>query len=204
MNGPLGERTVAGLLEAIAAKTPVPGGGAVAALVGALGAALANMVVAYSAGRKSLAAHAALHEEAATALAALAESALALADADAEAYAALAELWKLPEDDPLRRDGWEDAVTAAIEAPRAVIEVAVSTFQWLERLADTTNPNLASDLAIAAVLAETAVRAAAWNVRINLPHVQDDRDAARWGEAAEHAVAEAQRRAEALERQVGA
>ena len=61
---PRNDPTFTELLDTIASKTPAPGGGYVAAAVGALGAALAGMVLAYSADKQSLATHAATNKNA--------------------------------------------------------------------------------------------------------------------------------------------
>ena len=167
------EVTLAAFIEALGARSPTPGGGAVASLVSALGAALGEMVVAYSAGKKKLAEHDADHRAALEELNMLARESLDLADRDARAYAALNALWKLDRDDPKRREAWPGAVKAAIAAPREVMEVALRTIERLQALCGRTNRMLDSDLAIAAVLAETAARTAAWNVRINLPLLDD-------------------------------
>lgn len=169
----LGRTTLDDLLDAIAAKTPTPGGGAVAALAGAIAAALGGMVIAYSKGRKALAGQEELHREAAATLADHRVRALALAEADARAYARLNALWRLPEEDPKRRAEWDAAVAAAIDAPSRAIDLALETLDLLERLPGRTNAMLASDVAVAAVMAEAAARGAAWNVRINLPSVHD-------------------------------
>lgn len=186
---PLAHTVTGDLLAAVAAKAPVPGGGAVAALIAGLGAALGEMVVNYSIGRKSLAEHEALHAAVLTDLAALRERSLTLADDDARAYARLNELWRLDASDPRRVD-FDDAVRDAIAAPMGVVEAASSTMGALERLLAlpdgpaTTNRHLDSDLAMAAILALAAAEAAAWNVRINLPQVADEARRA----AYEHAV----------------
>src|ERR1044071_2665053 len=90
------------LLSRIAAKTPPPGGGAVACATGALAAALAGMVVSYSLGKKSLAAHQDELERAAHALENARAVFLELAEEDAGAYGLVNELMKLPETDPRR------------------------------------------------------------------------------------------------------
>ncbi len=167
------ETTLATFIDSLGAKSPTPGGGAVASLVSALGAALGKMVVAYSVGKKKLAEHDAHHRAALEELDTLAKESLDLADRDARAYAALNALWKLDRDDPKRREAWPGAVKAAIAAPREVLEVALRTIERLKALCGRTSRMLDSDLAIAAVLAEAAARAAAWNVRINLPLLDD-------------------------------
>ncbi len=167
------ERTVGQLLEMVAAKTPAPGGGTVAALTTALAAALGQMVAHFSAGRSDTAEHKELHQEALRTFEQLRKASIDLADADAEAFSRLSELWKLKRDDERRRAGWPDAVAAAIEAPRRVMGTSLGTLHLLDRLVGTTNTKLRSDLAIAAVLAEAACRAAAYNVRVNLPLLQD-------------------------------
>jgi formiminotetrahydrofolate cyclodeaminase len=165
--------TLQQLLDALAAKTPTPGGGAVAPIVAALGASLAHMVLNYSVGRKSLAA---FDQSNRLAMARLQESIRTLPDlaaADAEAYGRLNRLFKLDASDPMRVREWNDAVHAAINAPHRALAAAGELLTLLDSLASTTNRTLASDLAIAAVLAEAAARSAAWNERVNLPLLED-------------------------------
>lgn len=160
------EMTVEGFLDAVAAKTPAPGGGAVAGATAALGAALARMVLAYSLGKKSLAAHEGALREADEALARLRVMFLALGDEDAAAYALVNELRRLAPDDP-RRAGLAAAEKASLDVPRTVLGACVEMLRRLEGLAGITNPHLRSDLAIAGVLGEAGARAAWWNVRVN-------------------------------------
>ncbi|MFZ4574900.1 MAG: cyclodeaminase/cyclohydrolase family protein [Phycisphaerales bacterium] len=161
------DQTFEEFLSNVAAKTPAPGGGAVASAVGALSAALAGMVVAYSVNKKDLAAH---HESLVAAEQRLTRARrllLALADEDAQAYAALNELSKLPESDPRRVAEHGIALRAAVQAPMAVAAAALDLLRSFEELAGKSNRFLRSDLGIAAVLADAAVRASKWNVLIN-------------------------------------
>lgn len=166
-------QTIAEFLDAVAAKQPTPGGGAVASVVAALAAALGAMVVNYSLGKKKLAQHDALHRRALAELDELRREALALAEADAVAYGRLNELMKLDASDSRRQREWDAVVDEAIAAPQAVMRCCARMLQLLQELAGATSAPLASDLAIAAVLAEAGARAAAWNVRINLSLLND-------------------------------
>ncbi|MDX2017122.1 MAG: cyclodeaminase/cyclohydrolase family protein [Planctomycetota bacterium] len=158
---PLGE-----LLAHVAAKSPTPGGGAVASAVGALGAALGQMVVSYSLGKKNLAAHQPALERAAAYLTRARALLLMLATEDAQAYGRVNALSKLPEGDP-QRAGLPEAERAAVEVPLAVMAAAVDLLREFDGLAPITNVQLHSDLEIAAILAEATVRAGACNVRVN-------------------------------------
>lgn len=168
--------TVGQFAEALAARTPVPGGGAVAAVTLAHAAALAGMVVEFTLGKPAFAAHEDANRAALARLAAIRAEALALADRDAAAYGALNALWKLPKDAPERAARWPAAVAEAIDAPQAILDLAAVVCATCAALADRTNRNLGSDLAIAADLARLAARAAAHNVRVNLPSVGDEAD----------------------------
>jgi formiminotetrahydrofolate cyclodeaminase len=161
------------LLDSIAAKTPTPGGGAVASITAALACALGRMVLNYSVGKKSLTAHESENRQALGFLEEAGRKSLDLAEADARAYAKLNELWKIDPNDERRRREFPSAVEGAIAAPRSVMESSLSVLELLVKLPSTTNVMLHSDLAIAAILADTAVRSAAWNVRINLPLLED-------------------------------
>lgn len=170
---PIRELTVHAFADQLAARTPVPGGGAVAAVTAAHAAALGAMVVEFTLGKPKFAAHESANAAALALLAELRMHALALADRDAAAYAQLNALWKLPKDAPERAAGWDAAVAEAIEAPQAILDAACEVAVRCQGLAAATNPNLASDLAIALDLARVACRAAAHNVEVNLPSVGD-------------------------------
>ncbi len=160
-------------LEQLAAKAPTPGGGAVAALVGAVASALGSMVVAYTLGKKAFAEVEPELVDAAKRLDKTRLILLTLADEDARAYAALNAMMRLPEDDAVRIKGWADAVRDAIDVPRAGVAASASLASLLEGLLGKSNRWLGSDLAIAAELAGAAASAFAWNVRVNLPQLED-------------------------------
>ncbi len=162
-------------LDAIGAKTPAPGGGATACAAGALAAAQAQMVVAFSLGKKNLAAHQGALEGAHRSLVTVREVFLELADEDGAAYAAVNELMKLPEGDERRMRELPGASDRAVQAPCAAVAACANLLRLLEELAPITNRHLASDLAIAAVLADGAARASACNVRVNLSMLAESR-----------------------------
>ncbi len=184
--------TLRGFIGSIAAKTPAPGGGAVASAVGAIAAALANMVVSYSIGKKNLASHDALHQSAAHRLTRAAEIMLTLADEDAAAYSLVNELAKLPETDSRRQAEYPEALLTAARIPLAVAAAAVDVLRLFHELSDKTNRYLRSDLAIAAVLADATVSASKWNVMINLPGLPPD-EARAISDQLSHLLAESSR-----------
>ncbi len=165
--------TVEEFADRLAARTPTPGGGAVAAVTAAHAAALGSMVLEFTVGKERWAAHEDGNRRALARLGELRAAALTLADRDAAAYGALNALWKLPKDDPARTRAWDAAVAEAIDAPQAILDLAAEVAGACARLGASTNPNLASDLAIAVDLARAAARAAAHNVEVNLPSVAD-------------------------------
>lgn len=161
------------LLAATAAKSPTPGGGAVAGATGALAAALAGMVVSYSVGKKDLAQFKERLEQAGRDLESWRAEFLTLADADAEAYGLLNSLQKLAPSDPQRVAALPGAIEGAVGVPVRCLRLSVEVVRQSLELAPITNKHLRSDLAIAGVLGEAAARASLWNVRINLPLIED-------------------------------
>jgi methenyltetrahydrofolate cyclohydrolase len=160
-------------LAALASKSPAPGGGAVTATTSALAAALGQMVVAYSVNLKRLSDHKPALESAIRKLENARALVLALAREDAEAYAHLSELMRTPDDHPSKAQALPAAALAATQVPLAVIAACADLLRLFESLVAITNRNLRSDLAIAAVLADAAGRASLWNVRINLPLLEE-------------------------------
>ena len=186
-------------LASIASKTPTPGGGAVASAVGALAAALAQMVVAYSVGKKSLAQHEPRLQESVKVLERARMLLLELADEDAAAYGTVNELSKLPEGDP-RRAALPGAQAASVQVPLAVMAAGVDLLRLFETLAPITNKQLRSDLAIAAVLADATVRASRWNVAVNVAFLSDVHAQESTTKAAGSLVAESTRLCAVVER----
>jgi len=170
----LASLTLADFIAQVGAKTPAPGGGAVACTTGATAAAIAKMVVEYSIGKKNLIEHQPALTLAAATLARLSVMFLALADEDAAAYSLVNELSKLPETDERRMREYPGAAAAAVQAPRAALAAAIDLLRLVDSLAPITNRHLKSDLAIAAILGEAAAKAAWWNVAVNLPLIADE------------------------------
>lgn len=179
--------TVAGMrlsdfAEDLASGQPTPGGGAAAAVAATLAASLIGMVVRLSLDRPKYAEHAALHVEALAASDASRIRFLELADEDANAYDAYRAARRLPHEtepeEEVRAAATREAARGATQVPLAVVQACHAQIDLVERLAGRTNLNVASDLEVAALLLESAARAAAANVTVNLGSIGDDSFAA--------------------------
>ncbi|WP_327150754.1 cyclodeaminase/cyclohydrolase family protein [Nocardia sp. NBC_01329] len=173
---PIGE-----YLGELAAKVPAPGGGAVAALHAAQGAALIAMVARYTTRAKDADHRPAIDriiEAADTARA----RALALADADAHAFTAVGAAYKLPRD----TDGEVTARSAAIHTalleaarvPAAVIDEAHGILTLATELLPIGNPNVVTDIGAAAAAARAAAGTSQLNIEINVVSLPDEHAAA--------------------------
>lgn len=172
-----GGESLTGFLATVASSAPVPGGGSVAALAGALGAALAQMVAGLTVGRKKYAAVETEMKERGLQAAALVRRLDALRVEDAAAYATVSAAYQLPKETPEQAAARDAAIqralvaaaTTPLETARCCAEVAA-----LAAFAATHgNTNAASDAGVAALLAEAACRGAAYNVRINVVAMPD-------------------------------
>jgi len=160
-------------LDAAAARQPTPGGGSISALAGALAAAMGEMVLNYSVGKKGLEAY---ENELRPALAELhraRELMLELMVEDQAAYTALAAARKLPPKTPDRTERITMALAASIRAPQAMAAAAVAVLGVCDRVINFVNFHLLSDLAVAADLAMATARCAVYNVRVNLSDISD-------------------------------
>lgn len=157
----------------MAGKGATPGGGAVAAVAGAMGAALVSMVANLTVGRKKYAAvegeMQALLAEATTLQAQLLE----LADRDQAAFAAVMEAYKLPKDSPERPAAVEQAYQGACLVPLETARLCARVVELCALAAEKGNPNAKSDAESGAHLARAALRSARENVLINLKEITD-------------------------------
>jgi formiminotetrahydrofolate cyclodeaminase len=165
------EATLAQYLTDLAAKVPAPGGGAVAALHAAQGAALIAMVARYTTRAKD-AEHRPIVDRIIEAADAARERALALADADAAAFTAVGNAYKLPKEPPEQATARADAITAAlIEAarvPAAVVDEADEVLSLAAELLPIGNPNVVTDIGAAADAARAAATSSQLNIEINV------------------------------------
>lgn len=169
----LADMTLREFVDALAAKQPVPGGGAAAACLLAQGSALGSMVIAYTLGKPKFAEHDSRLRHYDDLLAAARSEALELGDRDADAYLALNALWKIPAAERASRSDWHMAVAEAIAAPASIADLAIGVLVVLAAMSPITSTQLASDLMIARRFSHTALESALANVEVNLPQVAD-------------------------------
>jgi formiminotetrahydrofolate cyclodeaminase len=161
--------SLAAFLDRLASDAPTPGGGSVAALCGALAAALGQMAGGLTVGKPKFAAVEQQVREIVQRLARAGQMLRRLMDEDAAAYGELRAAFKLPNSDPERGERVRQAATLAAEVPLETATLAHRVLRELETLGPLANPNLKSDVEAATHVARAATRAAAANVRINLP-----------------------------------
>ena len=178
MDERLTELTVRRLVERLATRDPVPGGGSAAALAGAMGAALISMVVELTVGRQATDADDATLRELGVAATGWQSELLNLAELDANAYNAVVMARRMPRESDIERQARSVQVDASVrEATRIPLTTARVSSEVLglaERIAPIGSRNAISDAGVAALLAAAAVRGAALNVEINLPYVVND------------------------------
>jgi formiminotetrahydrofolate cyclodeaminase len=171
--GSLLSLTVGELLDAVAARTPAPGGGASAAVVTGLAAALTAMAGRYV---DPAAPGAADVGRVVTRAEELRRLVAPLADADAAAYGRYLEAVRLPrEPDPEpRRRSMREALSAATDVPLAVAQIAAEVAELAAGLAGDGNANVRGDAAAGAQLAAAAATTAATLVGENLARTPED------------------------------
>lgn len=163
-------------LSELASKQPAPGGGAAAALSAAVSAALLGMVSTYTTGPK-WADRQGRMQAINTEVAKLRSQALTLMQADADAFAKVGAAYRLPkttaDEQASRQAAIQAALTAAADPPGQVVELASGLTSLAGELVDTGNPNVISDVAVAASNARAALEAAIANIEINQQLIKD-------------------------------
>ncbi len=173
----LAARTVADFIEAIASESPAPGGGSVAAAVGALGAALGTMVANLSAHKRGWDDRWEEFSDWAVRGKACHEELTRLVDEDTRAFNALMDAFRLPRSDEAevvaRSRAVQEATRKAIETPLRVMETAVEAMEVIRAMAEIGLETSVSDAGVGALCARTAVLGAFLNVRINAKGLED-------------------------------
>ncbi len=168
--------SLAGFTASVAAPTPAPGGGSVAAHAAALGAALVQMVAGLTVGRKKYAAVDAEMQKVRVEAATLGRTLTDLVQRDADAYGKVSEAYKLPKEAPERGASISAALIGAAIVPLETARACAAVADLALVVADRGNQNAVSDAGVAALLAAAACKGAAFNVGINVAAL-DDRNA---------------------------
>jgi formiminotetrahydrofolate cyclodeaminase len=182
--------TIEQFLAATAARQPTPGGGGVTALVGALSAAMAEMVVNYSLGKPDLAQYEDELQEILVKLTRARQMLLQFMAEDQTAYEALSAARKLPEGTG-KSQAFSLALGACIAAPESVAATSMAVLELCGRLIPIANKYLLSDLDVAANLATSTVRCAVQNARANLPEITDPKEREKIEQFSKHVLGRA-------------
>ncbi|MHC5018524.1 MAG: cyclodeaminase/cyclohydrolase family protein [Planctomycetota bacterium] len=182
-DGALGDLSLPEFLERLGSKSATPGGGSVAALAGALGAALGAMVVRLTEGKKKYAEGAAKIVPLLPELDQLAADLRGAIARDAAAYDAVMACFKMAKDSDeekaARSAAIQEATLGAAAVPLEVATMCARVAALAVEVAAHGNANAITDAGSAAVLAQGAVECAGWNVLINAGSLKDEGEAAR-------------------------
>lgn len=172
------EQKVSEFVAATASKEPTPGGGAIAALTAATGAALAEMVANLTFGKKGYEEVQSEMEELQAKAEAIRKRMLELSQADADVFNIFMNALGLPkntdEEKAIRSAAIQQAYKDAAMVPFEIGELAYQIFDLADLASRKGNQNLITDGIIAAINARAAVKAAFLNVRINLSGIKDE------------------------------
>ena len=159
--------------------SPAPGGGSVAALMGALGASLGGMVANLSAGKRGWDDQLEYFSNWAVKAQQLKDELLALVDEDTAAFNKVMDAFALPkesaEEKAARAAAIEQTTKYAAEVPLKVMETTSKSYELLAEMAERGNPASVSDVGVGALATRACIEGAALNVRINLAQLKDER-----------------------------
>jgi glutamate formiminotransferase/formiminotetrahydrofolate cyclodeaminase len=174
----LAETSVQGFADQLSTDSPAPGGGSVAALLGALAAALGSMVAAITAQKKDYAAVLSEVSELGSKAQALKQKLVFAIDDDTDAFNAVLDAMRMPKGTPdeqaLRTAAMEKANQGATLVPLEVMRLALEALRLNAQLAGIGFKQSQTDAGVGALAAMTALEGAFYNVRTNLPGVTDE------------------------------
>ena len=159
--------------DALASKAATPGGGGGCALVGALGAALGNMVGNLTVGKKT---YAAVEDEIIRLMGeveALRAELLGLIDEDAVAFEPLSKAYSIPKDDPTRDETMERCLKIAADVPMRILRACCKVIDLQKGFAEKGSVMAVSDAGCGVVYCKAAMQGAALNVMINTKSMKD-------------------------------
>ncbi len=176
-NSRLVNMTLSDFADETASESPTPGGGSIAAYIGALGISLGTMVANLSSHKKGWDDRWKEFSDWAEKGEKYKAELVKLVDADTAAFNKIMQAFGLPKSNDAekaaRKQAIQDATKYAIEIPFKVMEAAYASMEVIKAMATTGNPNSVSDAGVGALCARSAVMGAFMNVRINAAGYDD-------------------------------
>ena len=173
----LDQLSLSTFMKELSSGSATPGGGSVAALCGAMGAALSAMVARLTLGREKFRNAWERMKQVQEEADELGEHFLLLAQEDADAYGQVIQALKLPRETEgeksLREEALQNAMKKAASVPLETLRVCERLVRMAKEAVEHGNPITLTDAGAAVHLAHTAARVAAYNVRINLATLKD-------------------------------
>ncbi len=187
--------TIEEFIKELASNSPAPGGGTAAALGGAMGISLFEMVANLTIGKKGFES---VRDQMQSRVEEFSEKRgklLELMDTDTEVFNEFMAALKLPknteEEKTIRRQKMQETLKKAAQVPLTVAKEILSTLKEGRFMAENGNPNAISDVGVGALFAEAAIRSAIYNVFINLSSIKDEEFVKTYKEEAEKILSEA-------------
>jgi len=173
------DKKVGNFLDELASNSPTPGGGSVAALAGALGAALISMVGNLTIGKKK-------YEEVEDDFKKIISSSeklryelSQLIEEDVKAFNNFMSTYKMPKETEtekkIRSEKIQESLIGAAKVPLKVAYKCLDILSLSKEVAEKGNINVVSDAGVAALMAEAALDSAILNVKINLKMIKDEK-----------------------------
>jgi glutamate formiminotransferase / formiminotetrahydrofolate cyclodeaminase len=172
------ELTLNQFADLLSTDEPAPGGGSVAALCATLSGALTAMVANLTFGKKGYEKNWAAAKELADKGQEVKKRSLVAIDKDTDSFNLLMDAMRLPkktdEDKVARNKAIQDATKQAIMVPMETLELSLEAVELAAKIMKIGNKNALSDAGVAASIANTAAKGAYYNIRINMPGIEDE------------------------------
>jgi glutamate formiminotransferase/formiminotetrahydrofolate cyclodeaminase len=175
--GALVDRTIVDFADEVSRNSPTPGGGSIAALAGALAAALAGMVANLTYGKEGTEARDPELARIATEAQRVKDELIAAVDADSDAFGEFLTAMRMPkvsaEEKAIRAEKMQLGLKVAVRVPRASAEASLHAMRLARAVIDIGLPASLSDGAVGVQMGYAGVRGSIWNVLINLKDIKD-------------------------------
>ncbi len=177
--GPLASMTISNFLSELASKSPAPGGGSVAALSGALGAALSTMVCNLTLGKEDYKNVEDDIKELLKQSEQLRKELTMLIDEDTEAFTDVIRAFKMPKETDLQKQKRSHAIQEGYETaahvPLKTAKICEQILDIAKTVAEKGNQHSITDAAVSALMVQVGVKSAILNVKINLGSIKNEK-----------------------------